>query len=1257
MNRVYKKWTSALLALLMFVAVIPLPKAHAAASLSITSLYTTITPDPATVNDSQISRVTISPMQLMATISDISDADLPNIYYEVTNVTSGVVKGDKSDRAVLTGTNEITFRAVELTEGLNRIVLKLASGSSTISSQYGWVYFTPSTGISELKVNNESFVDGGIFPKDYNPFAPEVVISGKAYNASVVGAYNLGMDSFEKTYIPDNERNFYFISGDSLNDQYAAEPGYTALRGGDNFIRFEARNDSSTYKLEKNVIFNNGKPFPFDAKLYSSGTGTEADLLARQLTVNSTALTLDTKIKVDKGDQEYTDLTVGMNNSPLVGFHLSQSASVVSSVYAPTETGTPTISHVPAESTAQYNVYSISLKTTGIPAIATRNSLIFTFSNATGNSSSVYKFNYENTSQPAILSASRSNGALLSEDVTNDIGSLPEKLIVKANGNTAGVTLSIDGTNSNITPSSDGSNTFTFAIDQLGEGVHTFVLTPKDSSNAPYTLGEKVYKVRTTNSPYIVVKNIYNGMVLDGVAAINEKSAKGIQGGVQNYSKNATGNRIMAFLNGSKIGDTQPTAPEPALALGDDLNFTIPLGAFNTGSGLSEGKNTIRFEVYINGERVRTQTYEIYAFTKKAPSFQNMAPVGSDFVPAQTQDKYATKASKVIIKGFVYNADTIEVVKYFKDKEGNDQHEPVAATIDPVADSAGRKTVAMAEVLLPDFNSDVRFEFIAKNNMGLSAITAVTITREPVPYRVVQPTLITNPKGTLQANVNGNFVKVVIEADNADSVLIGKEQAVLLDTTANNGRYLYEALVKDLKSGATTISFTIMRGKEKSSGSFVAYNTNTNTPGAAYLLPLANSMKVFNGAVSLSFPKGTVLKRAEPDYSTGNNYLTANRRIRFGIANSATGRVENENNPGLSFQGQIANANAITRFSAASPLFWVDGGEIPEVNTGSTEYEKSKLLEQALTGYGKDPYDNTIFFNRQQRNQVIPSSVGTLTLQFDPNIRYEAWRYITVFRYSFDIKETGGDLSSVSSTKSWTNVGGVVDMQKNTITVPFDRFGYYQVMYMDKSYNDVTSHGYARDALDVLYTRGIMKGKTDYTFSANESITRGEFAQALVKVFELPLNYLGNPTFGDVLKTYGYTYGNSLAEYKYIETAARAGIIRGTESDRFKPDLSISREDAAVMIARAAELKLEPDMKKASAALVKAFTDGGSVQTYSGPSVLAITKAGLIEGIPNVLVEGAKKETVRFEPGQNLSRADAGMILMRVLKQDKKIPK
>ncbi|MDF2927454.1 MAG: S-layer protein [Paenibacillaceae bacterium] len=1256
MSKRCKKWISALLALSMLIVFVPVSKVQAAASLSITSLYTTPSETtPGATDDAKISRVTSNPIQVTATIFDIAESDLPNIYYEVTNVTSGVVTAEKSDRAVKTGTSEIMFQSVELTEGLNRVVIKLGSGTSTLSSQYGWVYFTPSTTISGLKINNEEFVEGAISPKEYSTYSPSIVISGTARNATVAGAYNVGLDSFEKTYIPDSSGTFYFIGGDSSNSMYVGDSQYTSLRGGDNFIRFEARNGSSTFKLEKNIIFNNGGPFSFQTKLYPGTSGTDADLLARQLTMNTQALTLDTKVKVDIKDsaQEYPRLNIGFNSSPEIAvFDLNSSPTVVS-----TDTGfvssVTELTYLPAESNAYYNVYKVKLNLTAIPNLLANNKLIFTFSSATDSSSSILNFAYVNPNEPVIYSVARSNGTLLSEGVANDIGALPETLVVTTNDKATGVRLYIDDV-LQANPTNTGY-VYTFPIDQLNEGTHVFSFRPLNSSGE-YSLGSKTYQIRSTNSPYIVVKNIYNGLILDGLSAINTKSGEGIQGGVQNYAAGVTGNRIKAFLNSTLIGDT---GGAPGLTLGTDKSFTLPVGAFNAndGSGYVEGKNLIRFEVYIGGNLIRTQSYEIYAFTKKTPYFQNLLPVDSaNFILAQTKDRYATKASKVTFSGYVYNASSVEMIKYYKENDVDRQDLPVLLTLNN--NPQGGDVFTTPEIPLPAFNSDVRFEFIARNAQGLSATTSITITREPVPYNLVAPNFITNAKGDLQANINGNFVNVIIEADNADSVQIGKEQAVLLPPSENGGRYLYKALVKDLKAGSNSLTFTITRGKEKTGGKFIVYNNNINDAGAAYLLPMSSSIKAFNTALSLSFPKGTALKRAEPDFNTNDSYLTDSRRIMLGIANSSDGRVNQYNVPPNPLATSLlTSTNYVTRFSPASPLFWIDGGEIEESIPSAAADVKQQYRQRALAGSGLDPYESTPaspnYFLRHQRNQFVPTAGGELTLKFDPNIRYEAWRYVTVFRFSIEKGVTGS-----SDTKGWTNIGGVVEMGKNTITVPFDRFGYYQVMYMDKSYDDVTTHGYARDALDILHTRGIMNGKSDYTFSTTESITRGEFAEALVKVFEIPLNYSGNPTFADVPWAYkSEAREYPLAEYKYIETAARVGIVRGTAMNYFGPDRSITREDASVMIARAAELKLDSDLNKASAALVKAYTDGATIQTYAAPSVQAITKAGFIEGIANVLVEGAKKETVRFEPGQNLSRADASMILTRVLKQQKKIPK
>ncbi|CAK4835253.1 unnamed protein product [Aphanomyces euteiches] len=213
-------------------------------------------------------------------------------------------------------------------------------------------------------------------------------------------------------------------------------------------------------------------------------------------------------------------------------------------------------------------------------------------------------------------------------------------------------------------------------------------------------------------------------------------------------------------------------------------------------------------------------------------------------------------------------------------------------------------------------------------------------------------------------------------------------------------------------------------------------------------------------------------------------------------------------------------------------------------------------------------------------------------------------------------------------------------------------------MYMNQSFDDITSHPWARNQLDTLYSKGIMLNKNETEFVPNENISRGEFTTLLVKIFDIPLKYpedANNGTFADVLRENPQT--NGLYDYRYIETAASAGIVRGSGGGRFSPDDSITRQDAAVMISRAANLKLNTSTDKSLIALQKAFTDANNIDLYARTAVEAVNKAALIEGKLNILIKGQAKSTYRFDPDQTFTRAEAAEVAIRVLRQQKKIPK
>ncbi|MNI29017.1 Endo-1,4-beta-xylanase A precursor [compost metagenome] len=220
---------------------------------------------------------------------------------------------------------------------------------------------------------------------------------------------------------------------------------------------------------------------------------------------------------------------------------------------------------------------------------------------------------------------------------------------------------------------------------------------------------------------------------------------------------------------------------------------------------------------------------------------------------------------------------------------------------------------------------------------------------------------------------------------------------------------------------------------------------------------------------------------------------------------------------------------------------------------------------------------------------------------------------------------------------------------------------------MDDSFNDVTNHPWGRDFMDTLFSKGYMAPKTPYLFMPNDPISRGEFVTMLVKIYDIPLinqdtleSIAGNTTapgtFYDVPR--GYTDPLGLYDFLSIEAAARAGIVRGNSNATFSPRSEISRQDAAVMIARAdKKLKIGTDDKKSLAALQKLFTDANLINIYALTSIEAISKAKIIEGKDNVLISGQKKVTQRFDPTESFTRAEAAAVAMRVLKQQNKIPK
>ncbi|MBR2565055.1 MAG: S-layer homology domain-containing protein [Paenibacillus sp.] len=529
------------------------------------------------------------------------------------------------------------------------------------------------------------------------------------------------------------------------------------------------------------------------------------------------------------------------------------------------------------------------------------------------------------------------------------------------------------------------------------------------------------------------------------------------------------------------------------------------------------------------------------------------------------------------------------------------------------------------------------------NSTGARTTQRLEIVREPSSYRILAP----QPTVGDKIVVNKNFVRFDIEAEGASQVIIDKKPAV--KRTDLKDRFVYDYVgLKPNKNNA--IKIQVVREGNTINDVINVFYTGTVEVDSQFMAPgPANKYSVFNKQLELSFPKGTILQSSSQVGSGVVKFYPENKLL-FGIADPKDGVVERRND-----YGNIINVNPDSRtegglstiiipdtlvlyfnstlntsnFSPVSDIYWINGGVGELGDQGSTGYKPGTN--------GLAPYSiEGNFTQYQAERKLVPSQRGTLKLTYDSNIVDEVGSTITVFRYT--------------DKGVWQNIGGEVDTKKHTISVPFDEFGYYKVMKQSKGYSDVTNHPWGRNLLNALYSKGVMNSIRFNEFGADDQTTRGEFATLLVKGLSLPLNYDNKQTFYDIVPG----AQSSTWDYASIETAARAGIVQGLSDGFFGADQRVTREQAAVMIARAMSLKLSANNDKLSANLGKSFMDAASIDFYARPAIEAVNKAKIMQGSP-VTIAGAKKPLVQFNPKGNLTRAEAAKIAVELLKKTTKL--
>ena len=207
-----------------------------------------------------------------------------------------------------------------------------------------------------------------------------------------------------------------------------------------------------------------------------------------------------------------------------------------------------------------------------------------------------------------------------------------------------------------------------------------------------------------------------------------------------------------------------------------------------------------------------------------------------------------------------------------------------------------------------------------------------------------------------------------------------------------------------------------------------------------------------------------------------------------------------------------------------------------------------------------------------------------------------------------------GDFKPVDTTGL---PGKHADVKKVPVTMP------------GKTFSDVKNHA-NQTAIAALAARGIINGKSETSFEPDATMTRAEFAAIIKRGLGLPEKNAG--AFSDVPSSEWYA--------KPVATAYYYEIVTGTSAATFNPGGTITRQEAAVMVTRAAKL-CGMDTARSEAETrdtLAAFGDYRQAADWALPSLAFCYDTGILDD-----------SEFDINPGEAIRRCEVAEMLYRML--------
>ena len=212
-----------------------------------------------------------------------------------------------------------------------------------------------------------------------------------------------------------------------------------------------------------------------------------------------------------------------------------------------------------------------------------------------------------------------------------------------------------------------------------------------------------------------------------------------------------------------------------------------------------------------------------------------------------------------------------------------------------------------------------------------------------------------------------------------------------------------------------------------------------------------------------------------------------------------------------------------------------------------------------------------------------------------------------------------GDVTKATTKPSTTVKKGSADA---SVSVP-------AVTAPGTTFSDVKNHA-NKATIEALASRGIINGMGQGTFMPNKTMTRAEFAAIVTRA--LGLTAKDTKVFSDVPSSKWYA--------GYIGTANSSGIVNGVGNGKFNPEGTITRQEAAAMVARAAKLcGLDTAMDAAATRdMLAQFGDYRSVASWAKEPMAFCYSANILD-----------QSDLNIEPTKAILRCEIAQMLYNML--------